>query len=96
MKAAKVDDNQGEIVDFFRSIGCSVSLMHAVGRGFPDLIIGKHGLNILVEVKDGKKSKSAQSLTPSQEIWHSEWKGQKSVVNSIDSALSLAKQYKFA
>ena len=31
MRAAKVDENQSEIVSFFRKIGCSVALMHTVG-----------------------------------------------------------------
>jgi len=32
MRAAKVDENQKEIVSFFRRIGCSVALMHTVGE----------------------------------------------------------------
>ena len=32
MRAAKVDENQSEIVSFFRKIGCSVALMHTVGE----------------------------------------------------------------
>jgi len=96
MRAAKVDENQHEIVSFFRKIGCSVSLMHAVGEGFPDLVVGKAGVNLLVEVKDGRKCQSAQALTTAQVIWHGNWQGQKAVVNSIDAALALSRQYGWA
>ena len=96
MRAAKVDENQSEIVSFFRKIGCSVSLMHTVGEGFPDLVVGKLGINLLVEVKDGRKCQSAQQLTTAQKIWHDGWKGQKAVVNSTDAALALSRQYGWA
>ena len=55
MRASKVDENQHEIVSFFRKIGCSVALMHAVGEGFPDLVVGKQGVNLLVELIDARK-----------------------------------------
>ena len=96
MRAAKVDENQHEIVSFFRKIGCSVALMHAVGEGFPDLVVGKQGVNLLVEVRDGRKCQSAQQLTTAQKIWHDGWQGQKAVVNSIDAAIALSRQYGWA
>ena len=89
MRAAKVDANQAEIVAALRAIGCSVALLHKVGCGVPDLLVGFRGKNILVEVKDGNKPKSAQKLTSDQVEWHSMWKGQKAVANSVEAALSI-------
>lgn len=87
MRAAKVDDNQKEIVKALRNMGCSVQHLHSVGAGCPDLLVGYKGFNILLEVKDGNKSPSQQKLTPDQIIWHRDWRGHVDVVNSIDSAV---------
>jgi hypothetical protein len=86
-RAAKVDANQREVVAALRGAGASVQLLHAVGEGCPDLLVGYKGLNMLLEVKDGSKPPSAQKLTPQQEIWHRDWRGQRVVVNSPEAAL---------
>lgn len=86
-RAAKVDDNQGEIVAALRGIGATVQPLHAVGQGCPDLLAGYQGRNVLIEVKDGSKSPSKRKLTPDQTEWHAGWKGQACVVESVDDAL---------
>lgn len=95
-RASKVDDNQAEIVNALRRIGCSVEVVSSVGKGVPDLLVGVNGLNLLFEVKDGKKSASRQSLTPDQVIWHGDWRGQVNVVNSVDKALAVVAWYRKA
>jgi hypothetical protein len=65
-----------------------VQLLHAVGEGCPDLLVGYKGLNLLLEVKDGSKPPSAQKLTPQQEVWHRDWRGHRVVVNSPEAALT--------
>ena len=40
------------------------------GDGFPDLVVGIVGHNLLMEVKDGTKPPSAQKLTAEQAIFH--------------------------
>ena len=87
-RAAKVDANQREVVVALRGAGASVQLLHAVGEGCPDLLVGYKGLNMLLEVKDGSKPPSAQKLTPQQEIWHRDWRGHRVVVNSTEAALA--------
>jgi hypothetical protein len=87
MRAAKVDDNQKEIVKALRNLGCSVQHLHNVGAGCPDLLVGYKGFNILLEVKDGNKSPSQQKLTPDQIIWHRDWRGHVNVVNSSEQAI---------
>ena len=86
-RAAKVDANQREVVAALRDAGATVQLLHAVGEGCPDLLVGYKGLNMLLEVKDGSKPPSAQKLTPQQEIWHRDWRGHRVVVNSPEAAL---------
>lgn len=87
-RAAKVDANQREVVAALRGAGATVQLLHAVGEGCPDLLVGYKGLNLLLEVKDGNKPPSAQKLTPQQEEWHRAWRGHCVVVNSPEAALA--------
>jgi hypothetical protein len=51
-------------------------------------LVGYKNLNLLLEVKDGSKPPSAQKLTPQQEVWHRDWRGQRVVVNSPEAALA--------
>lgn len=86
MKAARVDDNQKQVVSYLRAKGVSVAVTSGMGKGFPDLVCGYKGKNILLEIKDGNKVLSAQVLTPEQRIWHSEWEGQIAVINNPEAA----------
>jgi len=88
-KAARVDDNQGVIVEALRGAGASVQSLAATGKGCPDLLIGYRGANVLAEVKDGDKIPSKRRLTDDQVKWHSRWKGQVAVVESSKEALQL-------
>ncbi len=85
--AAKRDANEGLIVEFLQKSGCSVDRLS--GTGIPDLIVGFHGHNILMEVKmPGKK------LRPAQEDWHSWWLGQKAVVQTVEDASMVLDRFK--
>ena len=86
-RAARVDQNQGEIVAALRAAGCSVVSLAAVGKGVPDLLVGLRGTNRLLEVKDGSKPPSARRLTPDQRDWHMTWAGQVLTVTSAQDAL---------
>lgn len=88
-RAAKVDDNQTQIVNVFRRAGCSVQILSAVGQGCPDILVGISGFNILVEIKDGAKPPSDRKLTKDQVIWHTDWRGQVAVIATVDEAISL-------
>ncbi len=84
---ARVDDNHAEIVRVLRECGMTVESLAAVGGGVPDLLVGWHGRNWLLEVKDGRKVPSARLLTPDQQEWHERWRGQRAVVESPEQAL---------
>lgn len=93
-RAAKVDANQAEIVGVLRAHGFTVYPAHAVGGGFPDLVVGWGKQTFLVEVKDGAKPPSKQALTPAQQDFARDWKGNFRVINSIDAALEWVREVK--
>lgn len=89
-RASRIDRNQPDIVKAYRGVGATVELTHAVGKGFPDLVVGFRGMTHLVEVKDGEKPPSARKLTPDQVEWHAAWKGSPvHVVKNVDEALAV-------
>jgi len=88
-RAAKVDDNQREVVDDLRRLGCSITHLHGVGMGCPDILAGWRGRNFLFEIKDGAKPPSARTLTEMQVRWHRVWEGQVAVIHSADEALEI-------
>ena len=92
MTYKRVDDNQSKIVKALRDEGWTVTHLHAIGKGCPDLLVGVTRFNVkynfLLEVKDGNKS---WKLTPDQVIWHYNWKGQVAVVTSPEQAVELIK-----
>ena len=81
-KARKVDANQSEIVEALRAIGASVFLLHAVGCGCPDLLVGFRGVNHLLEIKCGRHAK----LTPAEKRFFVSWNGRAEVVRTVDEA----------
>lgn len=81
---SRVDANQPEIVAAARAAGATVQHLHPVGRGCPDLLVGYHGINLLVEVKV-----PGEDLTIQQRNWHESWRGQKVVVRTIEELLAI-------
>jgi hypothetical protein len=57
-----------------------------MGDGCPDLLIGYHGRNVLLEVKDGDKAPSKRELTADEKDWHAKWAGQVCVVETPEEA----------
>jgi hypothetical protein len=80
--AKKVDANQAQIVEALRAAGASVTDLSRFGHGVPDLLVGYNRRVYLLEVKsaDGK-------LTPAEERWQNEWRGQSAVVRTVEQAL---------
>lgn len=90
-RAAKIDDNQKEIVACLEKLGFKVKSLAAVGDGFPDLCAARAGANYLIEVKDGNKIPSQQKLTKAQVEFFKTWPGQKVVLNSVNAVLAWEK-----
>lgn len=87
-RAARVDENQSDIVAALRAIGATVKVI-SQGDGIPDLLVGFMGKTILLEVKDGKKPPSARKLTPAEQKFFDEWRGGSlAIVNTVDEAIA--------
>ena len=88
----RTDANHKEIVDSIRKIpSLSVFSTHMVGKGFPDIVIGYKGINYLVEIKDGAKTKSQKKLTEDEIRFHQSWFGQINVCECVEDVLMLLK-----
>lgn len=81
---ARVDKNQAEIVQALRQAGATVLLLHQVGAGCPDILVGHRGQNTLVEIKAPRGS-----LTLDEAKFIDGWRGQVAVVRSVAEALRL-------
>jgi Holliday junction resolvase len=88
-RAARVDENQKEIVQALRKVGASVLSLAALGKGVPDLLISIGNKTLMVEIKDGRKPPSKRKLTADQEAFHASWSGEIAVVTSVDEALEI-------
>lgn len=84
MKHGRRDANHAEIKSAFLSVGCSVHDTADVGDGFPDLVVGVAGANLLVEVKT-----PTGEHTPEQVRFFDEWRGSHYTVRSTDQAIAL-------
>ena len=84
-----MDENQSEIVQGLLYMGATVQLLHAVGQGCPDILVGFRGKNYLIEIKNPEKPKGDQRLTKDQEQWHSLWSGQKAIVRTVEEAVQV-------
>ena|SRR5579885_303872 len=87
-RAAKIDANHGEIVDALTKAGCSVESLASMGGGVPDLLVGRGGVNYLLEVKDGSKPPSEQKLREDQRKFFQRWRGHRIIVESVGDALA--------
>ena len=91
-RAAKVDDNQGAIVDAVLNLpGYSVQSLAGVGCGCPDLLIGAPSGHILMEVKN--REGRGLGLTPDQKTWHATWLGPVFIVSSPTEAIAVLEQH---
>lgn len=86
---AKVDGNQNEIVGALRAHGCSVHLTHQLGGGYPDLNVGLLGITKIVEVKDGTLPPSKRKLTPDEQKFYENWKGNKDIIENYGDVVKL-------
>ncbi len=90
---SRVDRNQAEIVEAFRRYGASVAHTHQLGKGFPDLVVGYHGQNWLIEVKDWMKPQSQRALTPAEKEFRDNWRGTYHIVETIGDVAALIEEY---
>ncbi len=82
--AKRTDNNQTAIVNMLREFGASVVDLHEVGHGCPDIVVGHHGKNYLMEIK----SESGR-LTPAEQNFKDTWRGNYYIIYNIEDALKI-------
>ena len=88
-RAARVDDNQKEIVNGLRRVGASVLIVSQLKNCF-DILVGYNGVNYIMEIKDGKKPLSQRRLTTGEKEFKNKWKGGKyHVVETLEQAIDI-------
>ena len=78
----RTDTNHKEITEAFRILGYSVFDASKMGGGFPDIVVGKNGVNYLVEIKTAKGK-----LNPKQKAFHKKWLGKIYIVKTINEVI---------
>lgn len=74
--ARRKDTTHKDIADGLREIGFSVADTSALGNDFPDLVIGRFGVDAKVECKSPKGKKTAEDrLSEGQRDFKDEWRG---------------------
>ena len=84
---SRTDANHTEIVTALRQLGCSVLSLAPLGNGAPDICVGWKRANVLMELKVAGKSPSAKRLTPDEQIFAKNWRGQVATVECLNDAL---------
>ena len=82
--AARVDANQRQVTQILRVLGFSVAITSGCGDGFPDLAVGRWGITLLVELKNGEKPPSDRKLTDLEIKFHGGWRGAALVATSTE------------
>lgn len=88
-RAARVDENQPDIVKGLRARGASVQSLAAQGGGVPDLLVGFRGHNYLIEIKNPDKPARDRQLTKAQVPWHQGWVGQVNICETLGECLAV-------
>ena len=86
---ARVDANQGEVVDAIRAVGGVVTYLFKVGGGVADLLVSFRRQWYVFEVKDGAKVASRRALNDDEKKWHAEQVAPVHIVTSVAEALAV-------
>jgi len=73
-RAAKVDDNQKQVVTLFRKLGWYVLIISQL-KNCCDIIVSKNDITIAIEIKDGEKPASKRKLSEGELKFKGDWKG---------------------
>ena len=84
---ARRDRNHTEIRKAFRRLGWTVWDTAACGHGAPDLVCGKAGRNILVEIKS-----PGGVLTQDEADFSMAWRGEYHIVSCLEDVVRLSER----
>jgi len=87
-RAARVDDNQAEIVKLFRKLGWTVLIISQL-KNCCDIMVSKNGRTVAVEIKDGAKPPSSRKLSDGEVEFRDEWQGEYALVICNDDVIEL-------
>lgn len=87
VQRARTDGNHTAVMDALRAAAMKPVSTAALGKGFPDIVVGFRGVNVMLEVKDGDKPPSARALSADEREFHDTWPGQIIVINSPQDAV---------
>jgi hypothetical protein len=82
-RAARVDNNHGEIVKALRGVGATVTSLAAVGQGVGDLLVSYRARWFVLEVKS-----PGGKLTEDEWVWIGQQRAEVKVVYSVEDALA--------
>jgi Holliday junction resolvase len=82
------DASQDGIIAALQEAGCTVQDLCRFGD-VPDLLVGYHGRNYLIECKPAEGDKRQLNLNPKQAEWHEKWRGQVAVAHTPEEALAI-------
>jgi len=88
MRHGKVDANQPDIVQCLRDSGHSVLCLGNFGLPV-DILVGRSGVNALMEIKRDDLPPSQTRLTEDEQEFQDTWKGQVAIVRDIDEAIAV-------
>ena len=87
-RAAKVDDNQKQVVALFRKLGWYVLIISQL-KNCCDMIVSKNNITIAIEIKDGKKPPSQRALSEGEIKFFDEWQGLYELVICDDDVINI-------
>lgn len=89
-RASKKDGNHHEMVAALQKAGIAVLDVSNMGYGFPDLIVARRGLNLLVEIKNPENRYGRRGLNKLQRSWANAWPASVYVLKTIDDVVRFA------
>lgn len=82
-RRAKSDANQMQIMRELRALGFSVCSTHTIGKGFPDLAVGRNDVTLLVELKTENGT-----LTEDERTFFEVWRGAAIVAQTTEEIVA--------
>lgn len=92
MRAAKVDENQPEVVKLFRRLGWSVLIISQL-KNCCDIIVAKDKRTIAIEIKDGSKKPSARKLSEGEIKFRDNWQGEWMLVETLEHVMIINSEH---
>lgn len=87
---AKKDANHNSIVSALEAAGIAVVDVSSMGYGFPDLIVCRRGITLLVEIKNPLTPYGRRGMNQKQKDWAASWPQPVFILKSLDDVALFA------